>query len=187
MKRILVACEESDTVRSAFERMGWDAWSCDLLPIRNPAAQHYKGDVFDIIACGWDLIIMHPPCTYTALSGNRWYWNSPLRLSGAELCARMWNEAKKNCAKVALEQPKTIMQRYIGPRSQIVQPYQFGHGETKETWLWLCGLPCLAPTNEVEGREQRVWKMAPGPDRQRERSKTYQGVADAMAGQWSIL
>jgi hypothetical protein len=185
--KMLVGCEESDTVRAAFERIGWDAWSCDLQPSRNPKAQHYQGNVFDVIKRGWDLIILHPPCTYTSLSGNRWYWNSPLRQEGAALCSKMWKEAKENCDKVALEQPKTVMQRYIGPRSQIIQPYQFGHGETKETWLWLHGLPCLVPTDEVEGREQRIWRMPPGPDRQRERSKTFDGIALAMAIQWGAL
>ena len=100
------------------------------------------------------------------------------------LTLSMWEMANNYCERVALEQPKTIMQKYLGKRSQVIHPYQFGHGETKETWLWLRGLPLLVPTNEVDGRENRIWKMPPGPNRQRDRSVTFQGIADAMAEQW---
>lgn len=182
--KVLIACEESGTVRGEFAKLGHDAWSCDILPSRKPG-NHYQCDLFDVLDYGWGLIILHPPCTFTALCGNRWYWNSPLRVEGVEFCKRSWDAACSVCEKVALEQPKTIMQRYIGKRSQTIHPYQFGHGETKETWLWLKGLPELKPTNEVDGREPRIWKMAPGPNRQRERSVTYQGFAQAMAEQWS--
>lgn len=132
----------------------------------------------------WGLIILHPPCTYTALCGNRWYWNSPLRLEGIKLCQDSFDAAFSVCDKVVLEQPKTIMQRYIGKRSQTIHPWQFGHGETKETWLWVKGLPLLEPDNIVDGRENRIWKMPPSANRQELRSKTYTGIAKAMAEQW---
>lgn len=182
--RVLIGFEESATVRQEFERLCWDAWSCDLQPSRVPG-KHYQCDIFDVLHKGWDLIILHPPCTFTALCGNRWYWNSPERLQGISLCKQSWEVACSVCGMVSLEQPKTIMQRYIGKRSQSIQPWQFGHGETKETWLWLKGLPELQPTNVVTGRAHRIWKMAPGPDRQRERSVTYPGIARAMAEQWT--
>ncbi len=131
--------------------------------------------------------MLHPPCTYTAISGNRWYWNSPLRLEGIELCKKAWLEARKVCDMVGLEQPKTIMQRFIGPKTQVIQPWQFGHGETKETWLWLHNLPNLTPTHIVPGRENRIWKMPPSVDRQKLRSKTYPGIAQAIADQWGNI
>lgn len=184
--KVLIGCEESGTVRDAFIDLGHNAMSCDLLPSRRPGP-HYQGDIFDVLKEGWDLIILHPPCTFTALCGNRWYWNSPLRSKGVEFCKRSWDTARSVCKRVALEQPKTIMQKYIGKRSQSIQPYQFGHGETKETWLWLQGLPKLKPTNEVEGREHLIWKMPPGETRQRDRSVTYSGIARAMAEQWSVF
>jgi hypothetical protein len=181
---ILIGFEQSQEVTAAFIANGHNAMSCDLYYPGEKGLPHYQGDIFDLMDRRWDLIILHPPCTYTALCGNRWYWNSPLRQEGIDLCVRAWNEARKCSERVALEQPKTIMQRYIGKRSQAIQPYQFGHGETKETWLWLHGLPLLVPTNEVEGREHRIWKMAPSPTRKQKRSRTYPGIAQAMAGQW---
>jgi hypothetical protein len=183
--RVLVGFEESQEVTAAFIALGHSAMSCDLEHDGAKGLPHYRGDVFDVLSQLWDLVILHPPCTYTAVCGNRWYWNSPLRPEGVELCVRAWNVAKLYTKRVALEQPKTIMQRYIGKRSQTIHPYQFGHGETKETWLWLHGLPPLIPTNEVDGREPRIWKMSPGPNRQRDRSRTFPGIARAMAEQWS--
>lgn len=182
---ILINCEESGTVREEFIRLGHNAWSCDLEPSRVPG-NHLQMDAREAVTFRkWDLIINHPPCTFTAICGNRWYWNSPLRIEGAKLCKEIWDLSVKYCEHVALEQPKTIMQKYIGKRSQIIHPWQFGHGERKETWLWLWGLPELKPTNIVEGREQRVWKMPPSETRQRDRSVTYPGIARAMAEQWS--
>lgn len=182
--RVLVGCEESQEVTAAFIALGHDAMSCDLLPGAK-GLPHFQGDIREAIAMKkWDIIILHPPCTYTALSGNRWYWNSPLRNSGVEFCSWVWSSAVKYCDRVALEQPKTIMQKYIGKRTQTIQPWQFGHGETKETWLWLFGLPKLTPTDIVDGREQRIWKMPPSPNRQRDRSRTFPGIARAMAEQW---
>jgi hypothetical protein len=197
--KILVACEESQEVCKAFRAKGHEAYSCDFLPCSGFHPEwHIQLDVFNLFNCKkfstqnldihyinkWDLIILHPSCTYTAISGNRWYWNSQLRIKGAESCKNMFDIACLMCDKVALEQPKTIMQRYIGKKSQVIQPWQFGHGETKETWLWLKNLPLLKPTNIVEGREQRIWKMSPGKERSKLRSKTYPGIAKAMAEQW---
>lgn len=185
--RVLVGFEESQEVTEAFTKLGHKAMSCDLNFPGAKGLPHYRGDVFDVLCDSWDLVILHPPCTYTALCGNRWYWNSPLRLEGIELCKRAWEIACQHSPRVALEQPKTIMQKYIGKRSQAIHPWQFGHGETKETWLWLKGLPLLVPTKEVDGREHRIWKMTPSPERQRERSRTYPGIAQAMAEQWGIV
>jgi hypothetical protein len=185
---VLVGCEESQEVTAAFMERGHNAMSCDLNYDGAKGLPHYRGDVFDAIKMRkWDLIILHPPCTYTALCGNRWYWNSPLRIEGIDFCRAVFAVACQVCEKVALEQPKTIMQRYIGKRSQVIHPFQFGHGETKETWLWLKNLPLLKPTNIVEGREHRIWKMAPSETRQRDRSITYPGIARAMAEQWSVI
>ena len=190
---VLVGFEESQEVTAAFIALGHNAMSCDLYHSGAKGLPHYQGDVFDILCRGWDLVILHPPCTFTSVSGNRWYWNSPLRIEGAELCKRAWDEARKYSRRVALEQPKTIMQKYIGPRSQAIQPWQFGHMETKETWIWLYNLPPLVGTNNVysemmkltKAERERVFYMSPGPDRQKERSRTYTGIAQAMATQWT--
>lgn len=185
---VLIGCEESQEVTYAFIKRGHNAMSCDLYYAGAKNLPHYHGDVREAIQMRhWDLIILHPPCTYTAVCGNRWYWNSPLRAEGAAFCRDVWELACSVCDKVCLEQPKTIMQKYIGKRSQVIQPWQFGHGETKETWLWLKNLTVLRQTNIVEGREHRIWKMSPSKDRQKERSRTYTGIAEAMAEQWGIL
>lgn len=186
---ILIGFEESQIVTEAFQNLGFhNTFSCDLLETSGLHPEwHLKMDFFRAVRLKeWDLIILHPPCTYTALCGNRWYWNSPLRESGIALCRSAWLESLLVCDMVALEQPKTIMQRYIGPKSQVIHPWQFGHGETKETWLWLYGLPLLKPTNIVEGREHKIWKMTPSPERQKLRSKTYKGIAEAFATQWNF-
>lgn len=188
MGKVLVGCEESQVVTEAFIKLGHDAISCDLYFPGRKNLPHLQWDVRDAISLGvWDLIILHPPCTYTALSGNRWYYNSPLRIEGVNFCREVWELAKEKCEHVALEQPKTIMQKYIGKRSQTIHPYQFGHGETKETWLWMHNLPNLIPTNEVDGRENRIWKMPPSKTRRRDRSETYSGIAEAFALQWGKL
>jgi len=183
---VLLGFEESQSECIAFRKKGHEAYSCDLQECSGGKPEwHLKMDFFEAIHLKkWDLIILHPPCTYTALCGNRWYWDKIERIEGISLCKRAWLTACEVCDKVALEQPKTIMQRYIGKKSQVIQPYQFGHGETKETWLWLKGLPLLKPTNEVEGREHRIWKMGPCEDRGKLRSKAYQGISEAMATQW---
>ena len=187
--KILIGFEESQTVCKAFRAKGHEAYSCDIEECSGGRPEwHLKIDIFDAIYhqpfAKWDMIILHPPCTYTAVCGNRWYWNSYLRQEGILLCKNAFEAAISICERVALEQPKTIMQRYIGEKSQVIHPWQFGHGETKETWLWLYGLPPLVPTNIVDGRENRIWKMQPSKDRPRLRSITYQGIADAMADQW---
>lgn len=184
---VLVGFEESQEVTAAFIALGHNAMSCDKYFDGAKGLPHYKGDIFDVLTKRWDIIILHPPCTYTALCGNRWYHNSPLRQEGIDLCTDAWIAANTCSDHVALEQPKTIMQRYIGKRSQTIHPWQFGHGETKETWLWLRGLPDLVPTNVVSGRENRIWKMPPSEERQKLRSKTYTGIAQAMATQWSKI
>ena len=188
---ILIGFEESQAVMIEMRKQGHEAFSCDLQDCTGGYPEyHLKMDIFQAIGLRkWDMIILHPPCTFTALCGNRWYYNSPLRQEGINLCKDSWEAATAVCDKVALEQPKTIVQKYIGPKSQVIHPWQFGHGETKETWLWLRGLPLLVPTNIVEGRENRIWKMPPTKDpkqRQIERSKTYKGIAQAMAEQWPL-
>jgi hypothetical protein len=187
--KVLIGFEESQEVCKAFRERGYEAYSNDLIPCSGSHPEwHLQMNFFQaLFLMKWDLIILHPPCTYTAISGNRWYWNNPLRREGIIFCQSVWIQSNLLCRKVALEQPKTIMQKYIGKKSQVIHPWQFGHGETKETWLWLKGLPLLIPTNIVEGREHRIWKMAPSQDRQKLRSKTFPGIAQAMANQWLIL
>ena len=182
--RILVACEYSGTVRDAFRALGHDAMSCDLLPTERPGP-HYQGSVFDILLGGWDMMIAHPPCTHLAVSGARW-WKDKRDEQGVALdFVRRLMDAP--IPRIAIENPVSIISTAIRKPDQIVQPWQFGHGETKATCLWLKGLPKLVPTNVVAGREQRIHKMSPGPDRWKERSRTYQGIADAMAAQWGNL
>jgi hypothetical protein len=183
---ILVGFEESQAITLALRRRGLEAYSCDLQPCSGGRPEyHLQMGIFEAIPLKkWGAIILHPPCTYTALCGNRWYYNSYKRDEGVELCEAAWNFACVKCDFVALEQPKTIMQRYLGKRSQTIHPWQFGHGETKETWLWLKGFPLLTPTNVVEGRDHKIWKMPPSEDRSKLRSKTYQGIAEAIASQW---
>lgn len=185
--KILVACEYSGRVREAFRAKGHDAWSCDLLPAESPSEFHVTGDCFPVIFEGWDLIIAHPPCTDLCNSGSRW-WPAK-RADGRQQASiaffrRMVTECG-TCAKAwCIENPIGIMSTEYRKPDQIIQPWQFGHGETKATCLWLYGLPKLTPTNIVEGREARVHRMPPSKDRWKERSRTYQGIADAMAAQW---
>ena len=181
--KVLIACEFSGTVREAFAKRGHNAWSCDLLP-SNVAGQHYQGDVMDIINDGWDLIIAHPPCTHLAVSGARHFEEKRKdgrQQEGIDFFMAMINAP---IPMIAVENPICIMSSIYQKPTQIIQPWQFGHGETKSTCLWLQGLPKLIPTNIVEGRSDRIHKMPPGPNRWKERSKTYQGIADAMAEQW---
>ncbi len=181
--RVLVACEFSGTVRDAFQAAGHDAWSCDLLPTEKPG-QHIQGDVLAHIDDGWDLLIAHPPCTHLAVSGARWFKDK--RTEQSEALAFVAQLLGCSVARIALENPISIISSHIRKPDQIIQPWQFGHGETKATCLWLKNLPPLTPTNVVEGREARVHKMAPGAGRWRERSRTYTGIAAAMAAQWGI-
>lgn len=179
--RVLVACEYSGTVRDAFIARGHDAMSCDLLPTERPGP-HYQGRVQDVINIGWDLMIAHPPCTHLAVSGARWWGDKQDEQRAALDFVRLLMDAP--VPRIAIENPVSKISTAIRKPDQIVQPWQFGHGETKATCLWLKGLPLLVPTQVVDGREARIHKMSPGPDRWKERSRTYQGIADAMASQW---
>lgn len=180
---VLIACEYSGRVREAFRHRGHDAWSCDLLPSEDESFYHIKADVLDVIQDGdWDLMIAHPPCTHLAVSGARWFKDK--RKEQLEAFEFVLALAKAPIEKIAIENPISVISTWYRKPDQIIQPWQFGHGETKATCLWLKNLPKLVPTNIVEGREQRVHKMPPSPDRWKERSRTYQGIADAMAEQW---
>jgi hypothetical protein len=179
--RVLVACEYSGRVRDAFLRAGHEAMSCDLLPTDEPGP-HYQGDVRDVIGDGWDLMIAHPPCTHLAVSGARWFKDKLTEQAEALDFVRELMAAP--IERIAIENPISIISSRIRKPDQVIQPWQYGHGETKATCLWLKGLPKLTPTNVVEGREARVHRMPPGPDRWKERSRTFEGVAAAMAAQW---
>lgn len=179
--RVLIACEYSGTVRDAFIAAGHDALSCDLLETERPGP-HYQGDVRDVLNDDWDMLIAHPPCTHLAVSGARWFKNKQQEQADALAFVRLLLGAP--IPRIALENPVSVISSRIARPTQTIQPWQFGHGECKATCLWLIGLPRLVPTNIVGGREQRVHRMPPGPDRWRERSRTFQGIADAMAAQW---
>ena len=194
MTRVLVACEFSGAVRDAFRAHGHEAWSCDLLgpddlPDEFRAQRwpnyHLEGDVRDFLGDDWDLMIAHPPCTYLAVSGARWFRERRQEQVAALDFVRALLDAPIPC--IALENPVSIISSRIRKPDQIIQPWQFGHGETKATCLWLKGLPKLVPTDVVDGREARVHRMAPGPTRWLERSRTFKGIAEAMANQWGAL
>jgi site-specific DNA-cytosine methylase len=183
--KVLVACEYSGAVRNAFRSLGYDAWSCDLLPSEDNSKYHIQGDVFrcDLWETHqWDLMIAHPPCTHLAVSGARWFKDKKEEQADALQFVRdLMSVPVKH---IALENPISIISSRVRKPEQIIQPWQFGHGETKATCLWLKNLPMLVPTDVVEGREQRIHKMPPGPDSWKERSRTYLGIAQAMAQQW---
>jgi hypothetical protein len=183
--RVLVACEYSGTVRDAFIAAGHDAMSCDLLPTEKPGP-HYQGDVLDILNDGFDLMVAHPPCTHLAVSGARHF---PAKIAdGRQQAALDFVRLLMNAPipRIAIENPVSIISSRIRKPNQVIQPWQHGHGETKATCLWIKNLPILLPTQIVSGREQRIHKMPPGPDRWRERSRTYPGIAAAMADQWGV-
>jgi len=182
--RILVACEFSGRVRDAFAAFGHNAWSCDLLPTESPG-NHYQGDVRDVLGNGWDLMVAHPPCTHLSASGARWWKNKSEEQKEALEFVRLLLGAP--IPRVALENPIGAISTAIRKPDQIIQPWQFGHGETKATCLWLKGVPPLMPTNVVLGRMPVVHRMSPSKDRWKDRSRTYQGVADAMARQWGPI
>lgn len=183
--RVLVGCEYSGTVRDAFIALGHNAISCDLLPSERPGP-HYQGDVRDLFNEPFDMAIFHPPCTHLAVSGARHFVAK--RADGRQQSAIDFFMVLANAPfkRVAVENPVCIMSRIWRKPDQIIQPWQFGHGETKATCLWLRGLPLLRPAAIVEGREPRIHRMPPSAARWKERSRTYQGIADAMAAQWSI-
>ena len=181
--RVLVACEFSGVVRDAFIRKGHDAISCDLLPT-DRQGPHYQGDVFDIIDDGFDLMVAHPPCTHLAVSGARYF--AVKRADGRQKAAIdfFMRLTRTRIPRFAIENPVCIMSSEWRKPDQIIQPWQFGHGETKATCLWLKDLPLLVPTNIVDGREARIANMPDSKGRQKLRSVTYEGIAEAMADQW---
>jgi hypothetical protein len=186
MMKVLIAMEYSGRVREAFRAKGHDVTSCDLLPSEDNSPHHITGDALPVIQQGgWDLIIMHPPCTALAVSGNRWYGKGKEkhaeRVAAVSWTMDLFTMAQQYSKAVAMENPVGVLPVKA---SQYIQPWEFGHGECKKTGLWIAGLAPLTPTDIVSGREQRVWKMGPSPERWKERSRTFQGVADAMATQW---
>ena len=187
MSRCLIACEFSGIVRDAFAAKGWDSWSCDLLPTEKPG-NHIQDDVLKHLDDGWDLMIGHPPCTFLALCQawrcNRDKERAKQREIAVEFAKTLWIS---KIPRICLENPKSILTTRMCKKHQTIHPWQFGHGETKTTWLWLKNLPPLKPTNIVEGREQKIFKMSPGPNRSKDRSRTYPGIANAMAEQWGAL
>lgn len=180
--RVLIACEFSGIVRNAFIARGHDAVSCDLLPTEKPGP-HIQGDVLEVLNRGWDLMIAHPPCTYLARSGARWWPNKLTEQAEAIEFVRQLLNAP--IPLIAIENPIGILSTRIRKPDQIIQPWMFGHGETKATCLWLKGLPLLTPTNIVAGRATRIHYEQPGPNRWKNRSRTLPGIAMAMALQWS--
>ena len=188
--RVLVACEYSGRVRDAFLRLGHDAMSCDLLPTDVPGP-HYQGDVRDVLGDGWDLMVAHPPCTHLAVSGARWFKEKAAEQAEALEFVRLLLDAP--IPRIALENPVSIISSRIRKPDQIIQPFMFGHPERKATCLWLKGLPKLRPTLDVSAEmaalpksvTERVHRMAPGPLRWKQRSTTFQGVAEAMGAQWA--
>ena len=200
MKYVLLACEESQNVCIEFRKLGFTAFSCDILPPSgHKPTWHIQCDVLNILKTPitvvtmdgnghyiprWDLIIAFPPCTDLAVSGARWFKEKQADGRQQKSIDFFLQFTKTDCDRVAIENPVGIMSRIYRKPDQIIQPWQFGHGETKKTCLWLKGLPLLQPTQIVEGREPRVWKMPPGPERAKMRSITYPGIAHAMAKQW---
>lgn len=181
--KVLVAFEFSGVVRDAFIAQGHEAVSCDLLTSEKPGP-HFQCDILDVLArgLGWDLMIAHPPCTHLAVSGARWFKEKQVEQEAALGMIRLLMDC--TIPSICIENPISIISTRIRKPDQIIQPWQFGHPETKATCLWLKNLPLLQPTRIVEGREARVHRMPPGPNRWKERSRTYTGIAEAMASQW---
>jgi site-specific DNA-cytosine methylase len=185
--KVLIACEFSGVVREAFQKLGHHAVSVDLLPTEKSSPWHFQMSIEDFLneyICDYDLMIAHPPCTYLASSGARWFKDRELEQIQALNFVYWLSEL--DIPKIAIENPIGILSTQWRKPDQIIQPWMFGHGETKATCLWLKNLPKLQPTNIVSGREGRVWKESPGPNRWKNRSRTYQGIADAMAEQWGL-
>ena len=185
--KVLVACEESQAVTKELRRLGHEAYSCDIIECSGGHPEwHLQVDALELLKLKWDMIIAHPPCTHLCSSGARWFtegkkpWS--LQDEAAEFFMRF---ANADCPRIAIENPIGVMSTKYRKPNQIIQPWQFGHGETKATCLWLKGLPNLVPTEIVEGREQRIHRMPPGPERAKLRSKTFPGIARAMAEQWA--
>lgn len=181
--KVLIGCEFSGIVRGAFKAQGHDAWSCDLLPTEQ-SGQHIQDDVRNVLDFGWDLMIAHPPCTHLAVSGARWFGEKTHEQAEALAFVRTLMEAP--IPHIAIENPVSIISSHIRKPDQVIQPFMFGHGETKATCLWLKNLPRLQPTHWVSGRIPRVHLLPPSEDRWKLRSETYVGIARAMAEQWGI-
>ena len=184
--KILVACEESQAVTIELRRLGHEAYSCDIEPCSGGHPEwHLQVDALELLKMKWDMILAFPPCTHLAVSGARYFEQK--RKDGRQQAAIdfFMRFANADCPKIAIENPVGIMSTVWKKPDQIIQPWQFGHGETKRTCLWLKGLPPLVPTNIVDGREQRIWKMPPSEDRAKNRAKTFPGIARAMAEQWA--
>lgn len=185
--RILLACEESQAVTTELRRMGHEAFSCDIDTCSGGHPEwHLQQDVRPLLTYEWDMIIAFPPCTDLAVSGARWFKEKQKDGRQQASIEFFLEFTKTKCPKVVIENPIGIMSKLYQKPSQIIQPWQFGHGETKATCLWIKGLPLLKPTDIVEGREARIWKLPPSADRAKLRSKTYPGIAKAMAEQWGI-
>ncbi len=183
--RVLVACEESQEVCRAFRSLGHEAYSCDIEPCSGGHPEwHLQCDALELLKMKWDMILAFPPCTDLAISGARYFAEKREDGRQQKSIEFFMKFAKADCSRIAIENPVGIMSTYWRKPDQIIQPWMFGHGETKATCLWLKGLPLLTPADVVEGREQRVWKMPPGKDRAKLRSRTYPGIARAMAEQW---
>ena len=180
--KVLIGCEYSARVRDAFRKRGFDAWSCDLLECEADPRWHIQGDLLDVLGDGWDLAVFHPPCTHLAVSGARWFKDKQEEQAEALDFVRTLLDAA--IPHIALENPVSIISSRIRKPDCTYQPWEHGHGEVKRTCLWLKNLPPLKPSNIVEGREAKVHKMPPGPNRWKERSRTPEGVAQAMAQQW---
>jgi hypothetical protein len=182
--KVLVACEFSGIVREAFSQHGHDAISCDLIESEIPG-KHHQGNVLDLLDDGWDLMIAHPPCTRLAVSGARWFKGKEHEQAEALDFVRDLMNAP--IPRIAIENPISVISSHIRKPDQIIQPWQFGHGETKATCLWLKNLPKLEPTNIVEGRNHSIWYTPKSPNRWKIRSRTFKGIAQAMATQWGKL
>lgn len=198
--KLLAGCEISGKVRDAFKKQGWDAWSCDLLP---NSGQHLRMNVMSALsAMRWDMIILFPPCTHLAVSGNRWWAESKERKRAISWTTELYHRSIVTCSMVAMENPVGALSEWNKP-TQYIQPYEFGHDASKKTGLWLCGLPPLIPTKYIEprivtikGKKYKRWgnqtdsgqnRLGPSETRAAERGETYQGIADAMASQWGNL
>ena len=184
--KILVACEEAQAVPIEMRRLGHEAYSCDIEPCSGGHPEwHLQVDALELLKMKWDMILAFPPCTHLAVSGARYFEQK--RKDGRQQAAIdfFMRFANADCPKIAIENPVGIMSSVWRKPDQIIQPWQFGHGETKKTCLWLKGIPLLVPTNIVDGREQRIWKMPPSEDRAKNRAKTFPGIARAMAEQWA--
>jgi site-specific DNA-cytosine methylase len=181
--KVLIGCEFSGRVRAAFRARGHRAWSCDLLPAEDGSEYHIQDDVLEVMRDDWDLAIFHPPCTHLAVSGARWFKDKrPEQVAALDFVRALLDAP---VPRIALENPVSVISSKIRKPDQIIQPWQFGHGEVKATCLWLKGLPPLAPTDVVDGRKPVVHFASPSPDRWKERSRTLPGIAAAMAEQWA--